>query len=76
VRKVPVLGSRLQGFTVGLPRNSRMSVMVTNIRCGSSTAQQEDYVEQDEDCHHHFQGEHAALVELSDHEFVKLAGRC
>jgi hypothetical protein len=42
---------------------------------GSSAAQQEDYVEQDKDCYHHFQGEHAALVELSDHEFVQLAGR-
>ena len=36
---------------------------------------EEDYVEQDEDGYDHFQGEHAQLVELSDHELVQFAGR-
>jgi hypothetical protein len=39
---------------------------------GLSAAQQQNYVEQNKDRYHHFQSEHAALVELGDHEFVKL----
>jgi hypothetical protein len=37
------------------------------------TAEQKNYVEQHQDCDNHFEREHAALVELSDHEFVQLA---
>jgi hypothetical protein len=37
-------------------------------------AEQEDYVEEDEDGDDYFEGEHAALVELGDHEIVEFAG--
>src|SRR5712671_6485462 len=37
-------------------------------------AQQKNYVERDKDRDDQFQHEHAALVKLRDHEFVKLAG--
>src|SRR6267154_1898222 len=40
----------------------------------SMPAQQENNVERDENCDDQFQHEHAALVKLRDHEFVKFAG--
>jgi len=43
--------------------------------CQSFAAQQKNYVEEHEHRHNYLQSEHAALIELSDHEFVKLPGR-
>ena len=41
---------------------------------GLFAAEEEDYVEEDEDGYYYFEGEHAALVELGDHEIVEFAG--